>query len=206
MRRILMDTLKIFLITAIAGLLLGAVFVITEEPIKRTQEATRQAAFRAVFESGETFEDMEFDAGHAAEILSSNGFSNDTIDGIVKAVDANGNVLGYVITVTSGAGYGGDITLTVGIQNDGTVNGYSVLSMSETAGLGAKAKEDKFSSQFINKLVDKFVVTKTGASAENEVDAITSATITSNAVTNAVNACICYMQEELMEEGGNTNE
>ena len=206
MRRILIDTLKIFLITLIAGLLLGAVFVITKEPIKRAQEATRQAAFRSVFEDGKNFETVEVDEKIAADILAQGGFANETIDEVVKAVDESGKHIGYVVTVTTSAGYGGNITLSVGIRLDGTVNGYSILSMSETAGLGAKAKEEKFSSQFINKIVDKFVVTKTGASADNEVDAITSATITSKAVTNAVNACIYYMQEELTDEGGNTNE
>ena len=61
-------------------------------------------------------------------------------------------------------GYGGDITFTLGIRNDGTVNGYEILSISETAGLGMKAKEDAFKQQFSGKKVDSFAYTKTGAS------------------------------------------
>lgn len=206
MRRILMDTLKIFLITAISGLLLGGVYVITKEPIRLAEAAAQEAAYREVFNDGKEFAEFSYDQAVADQLLKEKGFTNENINGIVAAKDAEGNVIGYVITITTGAGYGGDITLSVGIKNDGTVNGYAILSMSETAGLGAKAKEDKFKSQFANKLVEKFVVTKNGAAAENEIDAITSATISSNAVTNAVNACITYMHEELMEEGGTGNE
>ncbi len=206
MRRIIMDTFKIFLITAISGLLLGGVYVITKEPIAQAEAAAQEAAYREVFNDGKEFAEFTFDADVANKVLADNGYNNETINGIVAAKDADGNVIGYVFTVTTSAGYGGDITFSVGIKNDGTVNGYTILSMSETAGLGAKAKEDKFRSQFANKLVEKFVVTKTGASSDNEIDAITSATITSNAVTGGVNACLCYMQEELMEEGGNSNE
>lgn len=206
MRRILMDTLKIFLITAISGLLLGGVYVITKEPIALAEAAAKEAAYREVFAEGNEFVNFTYDQEAANKLLNDNGYASETIDEIVEAKDASGSTIGYVFTVTTSAGYGGDITFSVGIKNDGTVNGYSVLSMSETAGLGAKAKEDAFKSQFNNKLVDKFTVTKTGATAENEIDAITSATVTSNAVTGGVNACLCYMQEVLMEEGGETNE
>ncbi len=206
MRRIIMDTFKIFLITAISGLLLGGVYVITKEPIAQAEAAAQEAAYREVFKDGKEFAEFTYDAEAANKLLADNGYNNETINGIVEVKDTDGNVIGYVFNVTTSAGYGGDITFSVGIKNDGTVNGYTILSMSETAGLGAKAKEDKFRSQFANKLVEKFVVTKTGASSDNEIDAITSATITSNAVTGGVNACLCYMHEELMEEGGNSNE
>lgn len=206
MRRILMDTFKIFLITAISGLLLGGVYVITKEPIAKAQAAAQEAAYRAVFADGNEFVEFTFDRTEAEKILVDNGYTDETIEGIVEAKDASGNVLGYVLTVTTSAGFGGDITFSVGIKNDGTVNGYSVLSMSETAGLGEKANKDAFKSQFKNKLVEKFILTKSGASSEEEIDAITSATITSTAMTNGVNASLCYMQEVLMEEGGDTNE
>ena len=206
MRRILMDTLKIFIITAVAGLLLGGVYVITKEPIAKAEAAAQEAAYREVFSDGTAFVDFTYNAEEANKLLAEKGYANETIDNIVAVTDCSEKVIGYVFTVTTSAGYGGDITFSVGIRNDGTVNGYSILSMSETAGLGAKAKEDKFKSQFVNKLVDLFVVTKTGATADNEIDAITSATITSKAVTGGVNACLCYMQEVLMEEGGEANE
>lgn len=206
MRRILQDTLKIFIITAVAGLLLGGVYVITKEPIAKAQEAAQQAAYKEVFAEAESFEAFEYDAAQVATILSEAGCVNETIDGVVVAKDASGNAIGYVFTVTTSAGYGGDITFSVGMKNDGTVNGYSILSISETAGLGMKAKEDAFKNQFNDKKVDRFVVTKTGATTENQIDAISGATITSDAVTGGVNACIAYMKTLMTTEGGAANE
>ena len=83
---------------------------------------------------------------------------------------------------------------------EGTVTGVEILSISETAGLGMRAAEEEFKGQFRNKAVDQFAVTKAGASAENEIDAISGATFTSSAVTNGVNAGICFYQS--LAEGG----
>ena len=66
--------------------------------------------------------------------------------------------------------------MTVGIKDDGTVMGISFLSLSETPGLGMKAKDDDFMSQFSNKKVDFFKYTKSEAKADNEINAISSAT------------------------------
>ena len=122
---------------------------------------------------------------------------------MVSALDKDGNELGYVITVTDKEGYGGDITLTVGIKSDKTVNGISILTINETAGLGMEAKEKSFKKQFEDKKVDRFVYTK-DAVAENEIDVISGATITTNAVTGGVNtAIICF---EYLTDGGVADE
>ena len=102
--------------------------------------------------------------------------------------------MGYVVTVTAKDGSQGAITLSVGIKLDGTVNGYSILAHGETPGLGAKATEEGFMSQFKNKLVEEFVVVKTSPSADNEIESITGSTITSKAVANACNAAIVYVK------------
>ena len=107
------------------------------------------------------------------------------------AEDASGETLGYAFTITDSEGYGGDIQFTMGVQNDGTLNGISILSISETAGLGMKATTDDFKNQFKDKNVEKFTYTKTGASSDDEIDAISGATITTNAMTNGVNAGLC---------------
>ena len=82
----------------------------------------------------------------------------------------------------------------MGVQNDGTLNGISILSISETAGLGMKANTDSFKDQFKNKKVEKFSYTKTGATSDDQIDAISGATITTNAMTNGVNAGLCAFQ------------
>jgi Na+-translocating ferredoxin:NAD+ oxidoreductase subunit G len=111
-----------------------------------------------------------------------------------------GSYQGLVVTVIANDGYGGDIKFSVGIQKDGTVNGISILSISETAGLGMKAKEEKFQSNFKNKKASQFVVTKSGAAKDGDVDAISGATITSKAVTKGVNSALAVF-ENLTKEG-----
>lgn len=121
----------------------------------------------------------------------------------MEAKDASGNLLGYVITVTTREGYGGDIQFSIGVRLDGTLNGMSILSISETAGLGMQA-EDVLKPQFADKQVEQFEYTKNGATSENQIDAISGATITTNAVTNGVNAGLYYFRTEL--GGGSGNE
>ena len=131
------------------------------------------------------------------------GHEGDEIGSAVTALDASGNAMGYIFNVTTGKGYGGDIQLTVGIKTDGTVCGYSVLSISETAGLGMKAKDDPdWGTQFADKQVESFNVVKDGSGSadDSKIDAISGATITSKAVTGAMNSCLAYFQSL---EGGN---
>lgn len=96
-----------------------------------------------------------------------------------------------MVTVTDKEGYGGDIQITVGVTKDGTVSGVSILSISETAGLGMRATEAKFQEQYVGKNTDKFYVSKDGGEGE-PIDAISGATITSRAFTGAVNTAIGY--------------
>ena len=158
-----------------------------------------------MFEAADSFEDYTgFDADAAAAAVTESGYTDNTIEAAVAAKDASGTTLGYVITVTSHAGYGGDITFSVGIQNDGTLNGYSITSISETAGLGMNAKEEKFYSQFEGKNVEAYEVTKDTASSDSQIEAISGATITSRAMTNGVNAALYYVRT--ISEGGGANE
>ena len=114
--------------------------------------------------------------------------TNATVDEVCTAGDE-----GYVITTTDKDGFGGNIQITVGIKKDGTINGVSILSISETAGLGMKATEPSFYNQYVNKKADKFVVSKDGGDGE-QIDALSGATITSRAVTGAVNTALGYYQ------------
>jgi electron transport complex protein RnfG len=200
--KILKDAAMLTIITLVAGLFLGFIYEITKTPIAHQNELIKQNAYKAVFEDAEEFKkDEAIDLSKAPEVLAQAGYEQESIDEAVAALDAAGNVLGYVLSVTTSEGYGGDITLSLGIRMDGTVNGYEILSIHETAGLGMKAKEDAFKSQYSNKKVESFQYTKTGASAENEIDAISGATITTNAITNGVNAGIVFFNS--IVEGGN---
>lgn len=185
---IIKDTIILTLITLIAGGVLGLVYEITKDPIAKQQELAKQESYKAVFEDADTFEVcVEAEDADLAAYLAGEGFEAQTVNEIMEAKDASGETLGYAINLTTSEGYGGDITFSMGVQADGTLNGISILTISETAGLGMNATKDEFKGQFKEKQADAFEVTKTGASKENEINAISGATITSNAVTQGVN-------------------
>ena len=113
---------------------------------------------------------------------------------------------GFVIeTVTYG--YAGNITMLIGVNNDGHVTGLVVRELKETFGLGANALTDhEFLAQFLNGTGEFAVATHgadafseaTGTEAEasgeaTEVDALTGATVTSKAVVRAINSAIAYV-------------
>lgn len=210
MKEIIINALKLCLITLIAGLLLGAVYEITKKPREEQVEKAKQEAYKEVFDGADRFEELDYDGESVKAFINEHGYKSSVanIDGIVTAYDSDDNIIGYVITVTDKEGYGGDIQFTLGIQNDGTINGISFLSISETAGVGMKAKDSKFINQFQGKNVDSFEYTKTGATADNQIDAIGGATITTNAVTNGVNVGILAYQfiTNSMDNGGDINE
>lgn len=198
MNNILKNTMILTSITVVSGLLLGVVYGITKEPIARAQENTKQEAFRTVLPDASSFEDYEgFDADEAAELLQENGYTSDTVTEVAEGTDSSGETVGYVINVTSSEAYDGELQLSVGIATDGTVKGVEMLSISETAGLGMKADEAEFKDQFKDKQVDQFSYTKSGETGDDKIDAISGATITTNAVTNAVNSALVYYQNEL---------
>lgn len=198
MKKIIKNTLILTSITVISGLLLGLVYDITKEPIVAARENTRQEAFHSVLPDASSFEEYEgYDAQKAGELLGENGYDSDEITETVVGKDDSGETVGYVVNVISHEGYAGDIEISVGIAADGTVRGIEMLSIGETAGLGMKADEADFKDQFKDKNVEKFTYTKSGESGDNMIDAISGATITTNAVTNAVDAALVYYQNEL---------
>ena len=154
----------------VCAALLGFVFVATEEPIQAAAAAEAQASIAKVLPDG----------GEISEELSSEA---EGIEGYFVQTDGEGAVTAYAVKTTTG-GFGGPVTLMVGVLPDGTVFNTSVLSHSETPGLGAKCTEEKsaFREQWkgFNGVLS---VKKDGG----DVDAITASTITSRAFLLAVN-------------------
>ncbi|MCI5827193.1 MAG: RnfABCDGE type electron transport complex subunit G [Lachnospiraceae bacterium] len=196
-KKIVHDALILTAFTLVLGFLLGLVYEITKQPIADANAAAAQEAYKAVFADADSFEALEgFDKNAATEEVVAAGYE-DSIDDVQVAKDASGADIGYVITVTAKDGSQSTITFSVGIQSDGTVNGYSVTSIAETPGLGMKVEDESFYSQFQGKLVDTFNVVKNTPAADNEIEAISGATISSKAVTNGVNAALTYFRSEL---------
>lgn len=196
-KKIVHDALILTAFTLILGFVLGLVYEITKEPIAAAELATKQAAYQTVFADAVSFTDTDgvvIDDVNA--FVAEKGYA-DTISEVLTATDASGNELGYVFSVTANDGSQASITLSVGIRNDGTVNGYSITDIAETPGLGMKVEEEAFYSQFNDKKVDSFTVVKTAPAADNEIEAVTGATISSKAIAGAVNAALVYFQTYL---------
>ena len=190
------DAAVLCAITLVAGAALGGVYQVTKEPISRAAVAANYTAYKAVFNEAESFEldDALTEAieGCNTELAGMN-YGSVAVETVLKAVDAGGNQLGYVITALSNDSYGGAIKLSVGLKEDGTITGIEFLEINDTPGLGLKAKEPEFKSQFAGKKAEALSVTKSGSGSDNEIAAISGATITSSATTNAVNAALYYL-------------
>lgn len=201
-KKIVHDALVLFAFTLVLGLLLGVVYGITKDPIDKVNYEKTQAAYQQVFADAASFEAYaDFDADAAQALVTENGYV-DEIEDVQVAKDASGSAIGYVITVTAKDASQSTITFSVGIQNDGTVNGYSITSIAETPGLGMKATEEAFYGQFESKNVETFTVVKSAPAADNEIESISGSTITSKAMANGVNACLVYFRNVL---AGGTN-
>lgn len=188
------DALVLCAITLVAGACLGGVYEITKAPIAAAELEAKSVAYRVVLPEAAEFvaDDLTDVIAAANGEIAGMGFGNVTVGEAVTGVDASGAPVGYVVTSTSNDGYGGAITVSVGIQADGTVSGIEFLTLAETAGLGMNAQKPEWKAQYAGKNVDAFSVTKGGAAADNEINAISGATITSNAVTGAVNAAVYF--------------
>ena len=203
MKNIIKDACILFAITLVAGILLGLVYNVTKDPIAQQNEKAKQKAYQEVIADADKFEaldgsyasDKVAETAKAVLSASATDFSKDDVSEVVAGIK-NGKIIGFVVTVVAHDGYGGDIKFSVGLSTDGTYLGTSILTISETAGLGMRAGE-VLVPQFSDKNVSRFTYTKTGATADSEIDAISGATITTNAVVNGVNAGLAYFDKIL---------
>ena len=200
--KIIKDALALTLITLVAGVALGGVYEITKDPIAKQEAQAKAEAYEQVFTDAAAFEEVEMDDTLIQTIrdqLDQEGYKAQSIEEVMRAEDQSGEMLGYAFTVVTSEGYGGDIRFSMGVQNDGTLNGVSILSIGETAGLGMNADTPAFKDQFVGKQVEKLQYTKNGATQDDEINAISGATVTTNAMTNGINAGLCAFR---VMEGG----
>jgi electron transport complex protein RnfG len=200
---ILKDAMALFIVTLISAFALSFVYELTKAPIAKQDEMKKQKAYQAVYEdTTPKLDDKLMNILKDTDLKSLDAaYKNTTIDEINDAYDSNGKQVGYILKVST-KGYKDTITLTYGYSLDGTVQNVEFLALNDTAGLGMNAAKPDFIGQFSGKTVDKFEVTKTGAASDNQIDAISSATITSRAVTSAVNAGIAFLKENAAIGGG----
>ncbi|MBE5968329.1 MAG: FMN-binding protein [Lachnospiraceae bacterium] len=202
------DAMALFVITLVSILALSYVYEITKDPIEQKAMAKKLEAYQVVYPDAASLkEDTELTEKALATDLASidASYSGATIDEINQVYDGNDTLIGYIVKVNT-KGYKDVISLVLGYSVDRTVQGMEIVSINDTAGLGNNAKEPDFKNQFAGKTVDQFEVTKSGATKENEINAISSATITTDAVVHAVNAGLGFLSEYSAELGGSANE
>lgn len=202
MKNMIKDALILCAITLVAGLLLGGVYEMTFDARAEQAEKTKNEAFSKVFSEASDFEELNIDdMSKYYDVLKTYDITekNVVIDGIAKAFNDKKELVGFVVSVTSKEGFGGDISFTVGVKMDGTINGVSILSISETAGLGMNATNDSFLDQYKVSGEGLYIVNKEDGVDGIKVDALTGATITSKAMTKGVNAAIIVAREFIKE-------
>ena len=179
-KEIIVPAVSQFLICVVVTALLALTNAVTAPKIDALAVETQEASKKQVLSSAASFSDEKQ--------IEKDGVSYTYYDGL----DSDGSVMGYVF-VTSAKGYGGDISVMVGVLGDGTVAGVNILSINETAGLGMNAKNQSFLDQFLGKS-GEIGVAKNNPS-DTEIQALTGATITSSAMATAVNTALSLYAE-----------
>ncbi|MBR3173329.1 MAG: FMN-binding protein [Eubacterium sp.] len=203
MSRIIKDVLILFAITLVAGLALGAVYNFTSSARSEQEEKILNEAYSTVMPGVESTKEVKVDLKkmnkHIAEEVKENEKELNyksynpfkaKIDSVILAKDKDGEELGYIMSVVDEEAYNSSLNMAVGIDMNGSVKGIAFLDINETPGLGMKAQEESFLKQYYGKDVEFFTYTKDSPEDDSQVDAISSATITTNAVTHGVDACL----------------
>ncbi len=203
MGEIFKPAIALLLVTMIAAACLGVVYGITEKPIQEQKAKTKATAMSEISPAKEFVEISKTDEAKAQEAMEKVPALSDIIpkageffkeDSQILSLDLgidNGEVISYVVGVAP-KGYGGAIEMLVALDTDAVVTGVKIISFSETPGLGANAKKAEFTDKYKGKSGEISVVK--GTPGDNEIDAITSATITTKAVTSGVNTAIAFAE------------
>ena len=191
------DAVILCLITLILGAVLAGVYAITKDPIDQAQAKTNNEACEKVLADGDSVQDNDAAKVEAATAyLSGHDLSNKEVsEGETLAVwvdikevhpTANG---GNVYLVDAKKGYGGNVSFALGVDAEGSLTGISITAQSETAGLGANCVNEDWQAGFVGKHLpddpSQNMYNKESAT-DTQVQALSGATVTSRAVTNAV--------------------
>lgn len=180
---IFIPTLSLFLICFVVAVLLAGTNELTKDAIAESQLKKSNEAKAAVCAGAVTFEGSE---GLEIEVY--------------RGLDEDGNLVGYAIP-SKDKGYGGDIEIMVGFDTEGNITGVSIVSINETPGLGMNAQNESFRNQFLGEAPEGGFTAKKQTEGKQKIDALSSATITSEAVSRAVNKAIDVYNS--LEGGGN---
>lgn len=170
--------LSLTLIAVVAGGVLGFVSGMTKEPIAQVEKQQKEDAIKAVLPAFETLKTETVDETE-----------------INIGLDKDGNPVGMAIESVSKKGFGGDLGVMVGFDNDGNISGYKIVKTSETPGLGAKAG-DWFQKDGKGCVIGKNPSTPLSVKKDGgDIDAISGSTITSRAFCEAINNAYAVSQK-----------
>ena len=183
----------LLIITLIAGIALGATYALTKDPIAEQARIQAENARKAALPQADSFEELTLGEDAAVDWA--------------YAGLKDGQPVGYVAQKTVN-GFGGEVEVIAGVNTldaDAlTLGGITVggSNFSETAGLGARSRDQAFTDQFIGKSVPVKYVKAGEEKGDNTIDALTSATITTTAVVNGVNDIVKYVKGDILGIAG----
>jgi len=178
-KKIIVITLKLLIIGVVSALLLAVVNELTKDKIDENIEKEKSGAISEIFPGGINITPF------LDKIPKDSGVTE------LNIISTNGDYSGYVAEVAP-KGFGGEITLLVGVGTDGKVVGVKVISHSETAGLGSRVGDAEYLSKYVG---------ATGKSIQN-VDTISGATISSTAVRDGVKMALSVYDHVTASRGG----
>ncbi len=165
---------KLLIICAAVAAVVSGVNKLTAEKYEENLNEQKRLAIVEIFGEGVTFEALEL--------------APDADQAVIYEVKEGEILLGYCVEVAS-AGFGGDINLTVGYNADRSVKGVSIVSMSETPGLGTKVNDSAYLGQYAGKSGE--------LALDADVDAVSGATVSSKAVLAGVNRATAVLESAL---------
>ena len=170
MKKKIIPVIVLFVICFAVTALVACADLLTKDKIEENEANKAKKTMQALISDATEFKDITTSAFESYE-----------------AVNASGETVGYIFVTVGKGGYSGDITVMTALDTKGVVTGLEITADEETQGLGKNAHNENFRNQYIGKAVDVYKVIKGEASADGEIEALSGATKTSNAVTNAVN-------------------
>ena len=170
LKKIAIPAVVLTVICAVITALLAGTNLLTRDSIEQQEQLRLAQTRRQALSEAERFEEVASEDGAV----------------LCRGLNAAGEPCGFVAQ-TAAKGYGGEVTVVTGFSGEGRITAVVLLSHSETPGLGAKAEGEEFRSQFAGKAADQPLTVKKSAAGDADVQAISGATITSRAVTSAVN-------------------
>jgi len=181
MNYIIKPALTLFITATVTVAALSIAYNYTLDPIERQKRKTQETAMRIVLPRASEYREIQTEKTGSIAAVYEGHFTHEALYG--------SDLVGYVVKLTP-EGYSGKIDLIVGFSiSDELITGMRVLRHTETPGLGALAVKENFYSQFSSLNIVPLSVVRTSP-GENEIQAITSSTITTKAITNAVNEAV----------------